>query len=82
MTVRGPQVADRRTDALNSYLETKTSAGYRIESRTATQAIIVRRHWPLFLFNRFRSGTGQSRKVVSVDDVGNVSTIDAERRRW
>jgi len=75
-------VIDRRTDALNLYLESKTSTGYRIESRTATQAIIVRKHWPLFLLNRFRPGTGQSRKVVSVDDAGNVSTIDAEPRRW
>jgi len=75
-------VADRRTDALNSYLESKAKNGYKIESRTATQAIIVRSRWPLFLLNRLRPGTGQTRKVVSVDDVGNVSTIDAEPRRW
>jgi hypothetical protein len=82
VSARGTQVVDHRIDALNSYLETQTRTGYRIESQTASQAIIVRNHWPLFLFSRFRPGMGQTRKVVSVDDVGNVSTIDAEPRRW
>jgi hypothetical protein len=75
-------VIDHRVDALNSYLEEKADSGYKIESRTATQAIIIRNHWPLFLLNRLRPGTGQTRQVVSVDETGTVSTIAAEPRRW
>ena len=71
-----------RSDALTAFLDEKTNAGYTIESRTATHAIIVRKQWPMFLLTRFRAGTGLTREVVSVDDTGNISTIDAEPRRW
>jgi hypothetical protein len=75
--------ADRaRSDALTAFLNQKTNAGYIIESRTATQAIIVRKHWPLCLLDRFRPGTGQRREVVSVDEAGRINSIAAEPWRW
>jgi hypothetical protein len=74
---------DIRNEALTAFLEERTGAGYRIETRTATQAIIVRqRRLTFFPLGRFRRGTGDSRLVVSVDSEGAISTIAAEPRRW
>ena len=63
-----------RTEALSTFLDDRARAGYSVETRTATQAVIVRRR-RLFL-------RGDTRLVVSVDHEGLVSTVAAEPRRW
>jgi len=72
---------DLRTAALDAYLSRQEADGYRIETRTAVQAVIFRRRWGLA--RRFtRTGLGERRLVVSVDQHGEVSAVAAERRRW
>jgi hypothetical protein len=72
---------DLRTAALDAYLSRQVADGYRIETRTAVQAVISRRRWDLA--RRFtRAGVGERRLVVSVDQHGEISAVAAERRRW
>lgn len=71
-----------RTDALTAFLDGRTRAGYRVETQTPTQAIIVRRGRIRSLLGRVHSGGAEERLVVSVDDEGQISTIAAEPRRW
>jgi len=79
MTRRTPN--DLRTVALDAYLARRAGDGYSIESRTAVQAVIVRRRW--VLARRFgRPGAAERRLVVSVDEHGEVSADAAEPRRW
>jgi hypothetical protein len=72
---------DVRSAALDGYLSRKEAAGYRIETRTALQAVIFRRRWD-FARRFTRTGVGERRLVVSVDEHGEVSAVAAERRRW
>ena len=51
--------------------------GFRLESRTDTQAVIARRG----LLRRYRRN-GSSRAVVWVDEHGTVVTREIEPRRW
>jgi hypothetical protein len=72
---------DLRTAALDAYLSRQVEDGYRIETRTAVQAVISRQRWDLA--RRFtRAGAGERRLVVSVDEHGEISAVAAERRRW
>ena len=72
---------DLRTAALNAYLSRQEAAGYLVETRTPVQAVIFRRRWDLG--RRFgRTGIGERRLVVSVDEHGAVSAVAAEPRRW
>ena len=72
---------DLRTAALDAYLSRLEADGYRVETRTAVQAVIFRRRWDLP--RRFtRRGVGQRRLVVSVNEHGAVSAVAAEPRRW
>jgi hypothetical protein len=70
-----------RTAALDAYLARREADGYLIETRTALQAVIVRRRWD---FARWfiRAGAGERRLVISVDEHGEVSAVAAEPRRW
>ena len=72
---------DLRTAALDAYLARQEAAGYRIETRTPVQAVIFRRRWD-FARRFTRTGAGERRLVVSVDEHGEVSVVAAERRRW
>jgi hypothetical protein len=81
MTRNGPTDAGR-TVALDGYLETREADGYRIETRSAWQAVIVRRRQPYFLLRLGGPGRSQRRFVVSVDEAGAVTAIAAEPRRW
>jgi hypothetical protein len=70
-----------RTAALDAYLARREADGYLIETRTAVQAVIVRRRWDFV--RRFRwTGAGERRLVISVDEHGEVSAVAAEPRRW
>jgi hypothetical protein len=69
-----------RREALNVFLEGQVAAGYRIESRTGTQAIIAPAGARSVL-GRLRRSAGKGRQVVSVDDQGLVSVAAAEPLR-
>ena len=72
---------DLRVAALDAYLSRQEADGYRIETRTPVQAVIFRRRWDLA--RRFtRTGVGERRLVVSVDEHGEISAVAAEPRRW
>ncbi len=72
---------DRRSAALDAYLERQQADGYEVETRTAVQAVIVRRRWDV-VRRLTRTTGGERRLVVSVDEHGEVSAVAAEPRRW
>jgi hypothetical protein len=72
---------DGRNAALTAFLEERAAAGYLVETRTATQAVIVRRG-TLFRLGRIRRGRAEDRLVVSVDSDGAITATAAEPRRW
>jgi hypothetical protein len=72
---------ESRTAALDAYLARREADGYLIETRTTVQAVIVRRRWE-FARRLTRTGAGERRLVVSVDEHGEVSAVAAEPRRW
>jgi hypothetical protein len=69
---------DRRRAALDAYLSECESRGFLLESRTDTQAIVVRRS----RLARYRRRRGGTRIVVWVDEHGTVETRTIEARRW
>ena len=71
-----------RETALDSFLDEQAGNGFAVESRTATQAIIVRRGWAARLPGRFLSERGTTRQVISVDEHGAITVQAAEPRRW
>ena len=79
--MNGPARNESHTEALDAYLTRREADGYLIETRTAVQAVIVRRRWD---FARWLTGTGvgERRLVISVDEHGEVSAVAAEPRRW
>jgi hypothetical protein len=72
---------DAREAALNAFLDAQVARGFRIETRSATQAVIERRTPLLSVLRRF-GGLGVDRQVVSVDEHGKVTATAAERIRW
>jgi hypothetical protein len=71
-----------RQDALAAFLEARLDEGYLVETRTTTQAIIVRpakRTWTLARFGRQEP---PDRQVIEVDSVGNVTASVAEPLRY
>jgi hypothetical protein len=79
--MNGPPRNESRTAALDAYLARREADGYLIETRSAVQAVIVRRRWDLARWFT-RTGTGARRLVISVDEHGEVSAVAAEPRRW
>jgi hypothetical protein len=71
-----------RSAALDAYLARRSAQGFRIETRSATQAVIVRRHRLYFALRWFAQGRAQQRYVVSVDQHGEVASLAAEPVRW
>jgi len=80
--VNDRQLPDARTASLDAYLAERGTQGYRIETRSTMQAVIIRRHRLFFLLRWLRTGAAQDRRVVSVDEHGVVSTVAAEPVRW
>jgi hypothetical protein len=72
---------ESRTAALDAYLARREADGYVIETRTPVQAVIVRRRRDLTKWFT-RTGSGERRLVISVDEHGEVSAVAAEPRRW
>jgi hypothetical protein len=73
---------DLRAASLDAYLLRREAEGYRVETRTAVQAVIVRRR--RFDVGRLfgRMGPTERRLVLSVDQHGEVTAVAAEPRRW
>ena len=74
--------ADVRAAALDTYLARRAAQGFRIETRTAVQAVIVRRHRLHFLLRWVARTRAEQRLVVSVDQHGEVASLAAEPLRW
>jgi hypothetical protein len=70
-------VVDRRA-ALTARLEREAANGFEIETRSATQAVIVRNRggW------RHLRRRSVDRRVLSIDEDGLVTTDTAQPLRW
>jgi hypothetical protein len=76
------EAGDLRSASLDAYLARRVSQGFRVETRTGAQAVIVRRHRLYFALHWFAPGAAEQRYVVSVDQHGEVDTLEAEPVRW
>lgn len=74
--------AEARSAALDAYLARRTKQGFRVETRSGSQAVIVRRHRLYFLLRWFAHGRAEQRLVVSVDQHGEIASLAAEPVRW
>jgi hypothetical protein len=70
-------MVDRRA-ALTAHLEREAANGFSVETRSATQAVIVRSGGGWRSLGRRPS----ERRVLSVDEHGDVTTREAEPVRW
>lgn len=74
--------ADTRSAAFEAYLAQRKEEGFRVETRSGLQAVIVRQH-PLHLALRWVSPErAEQRLVVSVDQHGEVVALRAQPLRW
>jgi hypothetical protein len=71
-----------RSLALDAYLARRAAQGFRVETRSGSQAVIVRRHRMYFALRWFASGRAEQRFVISVDQHGEVDSLAAEPMRW
>ena len=71
-----------RSAALDAYLAQRAAQGFRIETTSGTQAVIVRRHPLHFVPRWFARGRAEQRLVVSVDQHGKIESLAAEPVRW
>ena len=74
--------AEARSAALDAYIARRTAQGFRVETRSANQAVIVRRHRLYLLLHWIARGSAEQRFVVSVDQQGEVDVLAAEPVRW
>jgi type II secretory pathway component PulM len=74
--------ADARSDALEAYIARRGAQGFRVETRSGLQAVIVRRHPLYFLLRWFPYNRAEQRLVVSVDADGEIAALRAEPLRW
>ena len=76
------RAADVRSAALDAYIAGRVAKGFRVETRTGAQAVIVRRHRLYFVLHWFAGGLAEQRYVISVDQHGEVDALAAEPLRW
>lgn len=76
------RAAETRATALDAYLARRAAHGFRVETRSGTQAVIVRRHRFYFVLRWVAHGRAEQRLVVSVDQHGDVTSLAAEPVRW
>ena len=74
--------AQLRLAALDEHLARRADEGFRVETRSGIQAVIVRRHPFHFVLRWFAPGRAQQRLVISVDQHGEVTSLAAEPVRW
>jgi hypothetical protein len=80
--MKSGQESDARSAALDAYLARRAVQGFRVETRSGIQAVIVRRHRLHFVLRWFAPGRAEERLVVSVDRHGDVTSLAAEPVRW
>lgn len=73
---------DVRAAALDTYIAQRGAQGFRVETRSGLQAVIVRRRTLYFLLHWFPRLAAEERLVVSVDENAEVATLAAQPRRW
>jgi hypothetical protein len=71
-----------RSAALDAYIARRVAQGFRVETRSGAQAVIVRRHRLYFVLHLLGRGLAEQRYVVSVDQHGEVDSLAAEPVRW
>jgi hypothetical protein len=74
--------AAMRSAALDAHLEDRLAHGFRLETRSGVQAVIVRRHPLYFVLRWFGRERAEQRLVVSVDEHGVIDCLSAEPIRW
>jgi hypothetical protein len=74
--------ADSRSAALDAYLAERGSHGFRVETRSGRQAVIVRRHPLHFALRWVAKDRAEQRLVISVDEHGAVAAVPAQPQRW
>ena len=74
--------ADARSAALDSYLTRRGEQGFRVETRSGLQAVIVRRHPLHFALRWLAKDRAEQRLVISVDEHGKVAAVPAQPLRW
>lgn len=77
-----PSAADPRSVALEAYIARRGAQGFRVETRSGLQAVIVRRHPLYFVLRWFPYNRAEQRFVVSVDAHGEVAALPAQPLRW
>jgi hypothetical protein len=75
-------IADPRSAALDTYIARRVAQGFRVETRSGPQAVIVRRRRLYFVLHWLARGLAEQRYVVSVDQHGEVDSLAAEPVRW
>lgn len=74
--------APTRSDAFEAYLARQEARGFRVETRSGLQAVIVRRHPMHFVLRWVSEERANERLVISVDQHGEVVTLRAQPVRW
>lgn len=74
--------ADTRSAALEAYIARRESQGFRVETRSGLQAVIVRRHPLHFALRWVSQERAEQRLVVSVDQHGEIVALPAQPLRW
>ena len=75
-------VADPRSAALDAYIARREAQGFRVETKSGRQAVIVRRHPLHFALRWVSQERAEQRLVVSVDEHGEVVALRAQPLRW
>jgi hypothetical protein len=71
-----------RTAALDAHLQERIAHGYRLETRSGVQAVIIRRHPLYFILRWFVRERAEQRLVLSVDEDGVIDSLSAQPLRW
>ena len=74
--------ATARSAALDTYLAERGTHGFRVETRSGLQAVIVRRHPLHFALRWVAKARAEQRFVISVDEHGKVAAVPAQPLRW
>lgn len=75
-------VSNARSAALDAYIARQVAQGFRVETRSGAQAVIVRRHRLYFVLHLLARARAEQRYVVSVDQHGKVDSLAAQPVRW
>lgn len=74
--------AAMRAAALDAHLQDRMAHGFRLETRSGIQAVIIRRHPLYFILRWFARERAEQRLVVSVDENGVIDSLSAQPIRW